>query len=238
MENRTKALCAKAVKDLECFLNQTMQTDPNKASKIAYWISDYISMLNKEQNFSARNLKKYKRGDIVKAHLGFRIGSEQGGLHYCIVIDVDNHINAPTLTVIPLTSVKKSTKLDNLGDKRLFLGTEIFDLLYAKSTHLINKTLVEIVEVSGKEIPSNELQRLEQLMQQAKKTKQEVLSMKSGSIALLNQIVTISKIRIYDPLSSKNTLHGIRISDTTLDLIDEKIKKLYTKLQIDTGALL
>lgn len=110
--------------------------------------------------------------------------------------------------------------------------------MYAKSTHLINKTLVEIVEVSGKEIPSNELQRLEQLMQQAKKTKQEVLSMKSGSIALLNQIVTISKIRIYDPLSSKNTLHGIRISDTTLDLIDEKIKKLYTKLQIDTGALL
>lgn len=120
MENQTKSLCAKAVKDLEFFLNQTMQTDPNKASKMAYWISDYISMLNKEQNFSARNLKRYKRGDIVKAHLGFRIGSEQGGLHYCIVIDADNHINAPTLTVIPLTSVKSQLNWITLEIKDYF----------------------------------------------------------------------------------------------------------------------
>ena len=52
--------------------------------------------------------------------------------------------------------------------------------------------------------------------------------MKAGTIALVGQITTISKYRIYDPLSTKNALHGIRVSDATLDLIDSKIKELFT----------
>ena len=229
MNNKTELLCNKAITDLQTLLAKTMQDDPSKAAKLAYWFSDYANMINQEAEFNARKLKKYKRGDIVKAHLGFRIGSEQGGLHYCIILDNNNNVASPTVTVIPLTSIKPTTNISNLGDGRVYLGTEIFDMLYNKSTYLINHIFVEVCKVSGQKLPPEESLRLKSLMYQAKKTKADVQSMKAGSIALINQIVTISKIRIYDPLSAKNTLHGIRVSDETLNIIDEKIKKLYTK---------
>ena len=40
-------------------------------------------------------------------------------------------------------------------------------------------------------------------------------------------IVTISKLRIYDPCSSKDLLYNIKVSNITMDKIDEKIKQLY-----------
>ncbi len=33
------------------------------------------------------SLRRYKRGEIVKVHLGFNVGSEEGGLHYAVVLD-------------------------------------------------------------------------------------------------------------------------------------------------------
>lgn len=53
--------------------------------------------------------------------------------------------------------------------------------------------------------------------------------MKKGSIALVNQITTISKQRIYYPKSSKDLLAGVRLSNSSLDLLDKKINELFTK---------
>ena len=55
----------------------------------------------------------------------------------------------------------------------------------------------------------------------------KVAKMKSGSIALADQIVTVSKLRIYDPCSSKDLLYSVKISDDTMNKLDEKIKQLY-----------
>ena len=53
--------------------------------------------------------------------------------------------------------------------------------------------------------------------------------MKKGSIALLNQITTISKQRIYYPKTSKDLLAGVRLSNKSLDLLDKKMIQLFTK---------
>ena len=53
--------------------------------------------------------------------------------------------------------------------------------------------------------------------------------MKKGSVALLNQITTISKQRIYYPRTSKDLLSGVHLSNKSLDLLDEKLIKLFTK---------
>ena len=53
--------------------------------------------------------------------------------------------------------------------------------------------------------------------------------MKKGSIALISQITTISKQRIYDPKVSSDILANLRVSDSTLNLIDAKIKELFLK---------
>lgn len=61
------------------------------------------------------------------------------------------------------------------------------------------------------------------------KIKNEVDKMKRGSIALVGQIRTISKIRIYDPKTNMDVLSNIKLSNEKLDLIDEAIKFLYIK---------
>lgn len=69
--------------------NYQTSTDPKlqkKASILSYWLDDYMRMLKKEETFNPRKLKRYKRGEIVKVHLGYNIGNEEGGLHYAIVL--------------------------------------------------------------------------------------------------------------------------------------------------------
>jgi len=60
------------------------------------------------------------------------------------------------------------------------------------------------------------------------RTRKEVSRMKTGSIALVNQIRTISKIRIYDPKTNYDVLSGVKLSNEKLDLIDNEIISLYT----------
>ena len=65
----------------------------------------------------------------------------------------------------------------------------------------------------------------------------EIAKMKKGSIALVGQITTVSKIRIYDPKTSRDVLSNIRMSNETLDKIDEAIRKMYTKKEGSAGKI-
>ena len=55
----------------------------------------------------------------------------------------------------------------------------------------------------------------------------EISRMKEGSIALVNQITTISKIRIFDPRNLKGVLSGISLSGEGMKKINQKVKELY-----------
>jgi len=52
-----------------------------------------------------------------------------------------------------------------------------------------------------------------------RKINKELSKMKKGSVALLNQITTISKQRIYDD----DILKKVKLSKNSLDLLDKKI---------------
>jgi hypothetical protein len=56
----------------------------------------------------------------------------------------------------------------------------------------------------------------------------EVQKMKIGSIALVSQIRTISKIRIYDPKTNHDVLSNVKLSNEKLDLIDTEIIHNFT----------
>lgn len=221
-------LIKKAVSSLQSYFTNCLSNPSERIQKsaklVAYWICDYIRFLESEPRFKGREWKKYKRGDVLKVHLGYRIGNEEGGLHYAIVLDTNNDIKSGTITVVPLTSVKPGVDVKNLGKDRLFLGSELHNLLDVKIRTQILLLTKQITSDTGQDI-----EKIEKILQSAKRTQKEIAKLKMGSIALVGQIVTISKIRIYDPLSSSNTLHGIRISDDKLDEIDSMIKKLYIK---------
>lgn len=253
MSEDINALKANAVTRLTTFMNSL---DSKHQKIMAYWIQDYVRFLKKESSVDFSKLVRYKRGSIVKAHLGYRIGSEEGGLHYAIVLDVHNDRNSPTATIIPLTSIKPDTDLNHLYRSKVPLGDEVYQALTQKITSVqsdteqrlnslearlstLNKTTPDsasvdsITQITEKFAELDEIGRQIELCKKnsafAKKMLNEVAKMKRGSIALVGQITTISKIRIYDPLYPSDILANIRVSDQTLDKLDNKIKELFLK---------
>lgn len=228
----------------------------DKADKLCFWIKDWVNFLSFEDHFSPAKLKRYKRGEIIKVHLGFNVGSEYGGLHYCIVLDKNNSKNSPVVTVVPLTSIKKNTSPNKLYPGSVYLGDEVYQKIYTKGAQTLQvllekadalNTEMKLVSEYGKEHPettypspkdhddwlADAQARFDDYFKKEKLLEQiieRIQSMKTGSIALVGQIRTISKIRIYEPKTGKDPLSNIRISDESLDLIDEELKKLYTNL--------
>lgn len=223
-----------------------LATDPNtkiqsKADKLSYWIKDWTKFLEYEQNFNASSLRRYKRGEIVKVHLGYNVGSEEGGLHYCVVVEKDNSRNSPVLTVVPLTSIKKKTDLEHLRPGEIDLGNELFTNLNSKISFTQKKIESELEELAksldtlADDAPLEEFNKLHSKVNKLKKEadmfgrmKDEVSKMKMGSIALVKQIRTISKIRIYDPKTNFDILSNVKLSNEKLDLIDNEVIKNFT----------
>lgn len=71
-----------------------------------------------------------------------------------------------------------------------------------------------------KDLVENQIQRME-------RNEKEIQKMKAGSMAVINQITTISKQRIYTPKRSEDFLYNISLSPTAMDKINEKIKEQY-----------
>lgn len=59
------------------------------------------------------------------------------------------------------------------------------------------------------------------------KVERKISKIKNGNIVLINQITAISKQRIYNPKSDVDVLDGIKLSNNSLNLIDEKIEYFY-----------
>lgn len=195
-----------------------------KANLLSYWFEDFAKYNLAEETFNPKLLKKYKRGSIIKANLGFNIGNEEGGLHYCIVLDKSNALSSGTLTVIPLTSIKENKKYNSTS---LNLGNEIYLNLKKICDNMSQKFSKEYEDIW--KLPAEKVKKFNLDFKYMKKVEKEISKMKKGSIALVSQITTISKQRIYDPKNSSDILANLRVSNNTLDLIDSKIKELFIK---------
>lgn len=75
---------------------------------------------------------------------------------------------------------------------------------------------------------SREIYSLVRKVEHCEKMGREIQKMKHGSIALVGQITTISKLRIYDPMYPSDTLSNIRLSASTMDKLDQKLRNLFT----------
>ena len=232
---------------LESYLQSLIDSNDeklrSKADKLSYWITDWVNFLKFEPQFSPRSLRRYKRGEIIKVHLGFNVGSEEGGLHYAVVLDKNNAKSSPVVTIVPLTSVKPTTDINTLKNGSIFLGNELFTNLNAKVS-ATNKRIQEELSLLGEIVAkfdshtskaetSEILKRIEKCETELdflNRMRSEVLKMKLGSIALINQISTVSKIRIYDPKTDHDVLSNIKLSNEKLDMIDSEIRKKFTNI--------
>ena len=194
----------KAIDKLENLIDKYIADGSKKAELLSYWLEDYSKYLEFEPKFDPKKLKKYKRGEVI--------------------------------TVIPLTSVKKNKDVNNLRPGEVYLGSDLKDkmanklkIIESEYDDLKNKPLADLVssELCDEDQPIKHLERFIEKIMIIENLKRELNRMKNGSIALVGQITTISKIRIYEPKTNKDALAKIRLSDESLNLIDKEIKSLY-----------
>ena len=226
-EEKSEAIAHKdsALKRLDISFNKHIELmEYKKSNLLAYWIKDFSKYHDEESTFSPKTLKHFKRGDIVKVNLGFNVGNELGGLHYCIVINNNDNLNSGTLNVIPLSSAKenkdynKSTCVD--------LKDELHSLLVQKYNNDMTLALKQFSNIKHIEnLSAEEFNSFSRKVSLLKKLDTELDRMKHGSIAYVHQITTISKQRVF----KTPILSGIKISSDSLNLIDKKILELFTK---------
>ncbi len=205
------------------FLKHIELSEYKKSDLLAYWINDFAEYHDEERIFDIAKSGIYSRGDVIKVNLGFNIGNELGGLHYCIVLNKYDNSRNGTLNVIPLTSRKDGKKYDSSS---VNLGQELYNVFQEKIEKEKNK-LQQILDELEKidDIPINIKSIIEKEQVYIKKMENEISKMKKDSIALINQITTISKQRIFKDIVRRN----VKISSKSLDLIDKQIIHFFTK---------
>lgn len=228
-EEKSEAIANKdsAMQRLNVSFNKHIELMEYKKSNIlAHWIKDFSTYHDEERIFNPCSLKRYRRGDIIKVNLGFNVGNELGGLHYCVVLNKNDSMSSGNLNVIPLSSKKNNKKYHN---NVVDLGNELYLLLNEKFINESLKLHQELTSISIKNSSIETTKKLTNKIHHLEKINDEISRMKSGSIALTNQITTISKQRIYNPKSNSDILANIRLSKESSRLIDKKIEELFLK---------
>ncbi len=246
-----KQAIKKVNKLLEMYINSSDDIYIKKANLLSYWLEDFSKYIEKEAEFNPKRLISYKRGDVIKLNFGFNVGSEQGGLHYAIVLDNNNLHSSSVITVIPLCSGTASSTYS----RDVFLGQELYIKLNAKNKALLENVRKSCAESSSlvndlentydmlhiADIPPDQLNAIHKIiryakkqidssteeLRQLKKYEKEISRMKQGSIAMMEQITTVSKMRIYIPKNTSDTLYGISFSADAMEKINSQLKNLF-----------
>lgn len=228
---------AELANSISTFLNNILGTDQHKAALLYYWLRNYLRYIKQEETFNPKYFPQFKPGDIVKVDFGFGIGSEFGGLHYAIVLAPSNAKNS-TVTVVPLRSLKPNKESPKtLYKSDVYLGTELFTVLLDRSGEMLDKCGTFIKEVENtdpKTITVKDIARFEKQLEEAKNLlarhdiiMKEVSRLNAGTVAIVSQIRTVSKIRIQNPRYPKDALYNMRVDRQATDKIRAVMKDLY-----------
>lgn len=225
----------KAYKNLWSKFNnytQTLINDPltyKRAALLYYWLNQYFGYVKGEPTFNPKYRPALLRGNIIKVNFGFNLGNEFGGLHYAVVMNNSSAQNG-VVTVIPLRSLKTTEDPENLRGNDVFLSDELYNLLRGKLNGLhsaLSNQLQELLSCKEKSTSQLKIKEIKEKLTLISKTQNEISSLKLGSVAITNQITTISKIRIEDPKNNLGILFGLRLSREKMQLIKAELIKQY-----------
>ena len=218
------------------YMKQLIKEQYKKAALLSYWLRDYLQYMKAESTFRPRFNISYQRGQIVYVNFGYRIETELGGCHYAIVLDIRNAKANPQLTVVPMKS-KRDSITSYAAIYHVDLHEEVHLRLMEKSLAIIDAETAhihELIEHYGadglKDTPSaaKELRNSKRLLEHAQQIREFADNkLNHESIADVGQICTVSKIRIMHPTKKHDVLYDIRLSDETMQRVEEKIRHLY-----------
>lgn len=238
---------------LSVLINDGKMEHLKKVGLISNWLKEYTRYIEFEEKFLPNKNIAYKRGNVLKVNFGFNVGSEFGGMHYAVVIDKKNQHNSPVITVVPLTSKNKEhitnvdigsdlyasvyQKASNMQFQLVKRGEELIRLRDAaleliRELKTVDTNSEEFISLfSDSQVSINAFENLNRDIKKETnylaRVTEEISHMKSGTTALVSQIRTVSKMRIYDPRVRNDVLHNVSLSADSMELINKKIQELY-----------
>ena len=91
------------------------------------WINKWSKYIVREQNFKPDFLPYYKRGDVVYADFGFNVGAEYGGIHYAVIVEINNNKRNGNVIVVPLTSLGKNKSISEIPKADVYIGDNVIE---------------------------------------------------------------------------------------------------------------
>ncbi len=221
---------------LSTWMNSAADADQKRAQILSYWVKTYTGMLRREPEFNPESIPRLTRRQIVNVDFGFRVGSELGGLHYAVVLDKKNSVRNNTVTVIPLGSLKENYRP---SPNKIALEDGIYVVLSEKVEQQLAQARAIIDSVST----DSELQKMDSAARMAEAMKRFAVAkekldsanasvrkmekLKSGSVANVSQITTVSKLRIKEPTTPQAALYGVKVSERDMEQIEKAVVDLY-----------
>ena len=137
------------------------------------------------------------------------------------------------VSVVQSKMIEEAEKeLTEFTDSYNFITSTLEALKKATKEHFHSDSLTDLSEkldiaIQHQMTLQEKEKHIEQRIEILKRNDYEIQKMKLGSMAVCNQITTISKQRIYVPKRSCDFLYGISLSTPAMEKINSKIKELY-----------
>lgn len=227
------------------------QSGHKKFKYLPEWLRAKANYYNSDIKHSQKNNKVFQRGALVMVDFGINVGNELSGNHFAVVLNKSDSPKNGVLTVVPVSSKanKFAIEIDGLISEKsaTFLDSLITEEMI--SLHFLEKRIVkehlteeekkemvnEIYEDGGSATYTKYISRqsLSNILEEKKKIRFKIRQLidhyekyNKTSYAKCLDITTISKKRIlflneYDPCGK------IKVSNETLDKIDETIKEWF-----------
>lgn len=228
----------------------------NKFRFLPNWLEKESNLFLSETQNTSKSYNVLKRGSLIFVDFGINIGSELSNRHWAVVLNKNDSPKSRNLTVLPISSKEKkfSVMIDEViqqKSKRFLLpildkiGFDYFSIIHYALTEITPFDLGSAEEIyqefliqygdaynseSAKEIYDNGagMAKVENTNRKLKDLVNHYQRFNKISYAKCDQIKTISKDRIIY-INELDPCGKIKVSDETLDRIDEKLKELYLK---------
>ena len=179
---------------------------------------------NKKKKQINSSYPRFDYGTIIKVDFGINIGSELSNPHFAIVLEKFDSTKSDSITILPLTSQKKSHNLP--------LSELIIEEFTKRLNKYIEKLKVEIEEIiDSKDIMEKAVEKQNEL-NMLQKMIEYYSNYAKNSYACINQITTISKKKIIHPKNKFDIIGRAKCNSKTMKIISKEIVKKYTNIKL------
>ena len=166
--------------------------------------------------------QRYKRGQIILVNFSPSMGSELRGNHFAIVLTKKDSPNNGVLTVVPLSSKEKPYYLD--------VGNIVYKQIYPQLLNISNELSIAVDNLDATDTNEKNIKEIRSVIKNVEEfieIADMYIKKNKRSYALVQNITTISKIRIKKPVNHYDPIKKLIADSLILDLIDNKIKELF-----------